>query len=123
MSATTIQQMADRVAQLMEERLRVKGRTLSDKLERGGQMLPRVVRAEARSLATFAEMAQNPKLLLQIDETRVAAAYDVCVRHLGGINAWGRSRGILRGFVTSLLGNLLLLAALITAILAWRGYL
>lgn len=123
MSAATIQQMADRVAALMEERLRVRGRTLSDKLARGGRLLPRAVRAEARSLATFAEMAQNPKLLLQIDEARVAQAYDVCVRHLGGIDAWGRGRSMAMGILTSLVGNLMILALLVAAILVWRGFL
>ncbi len=36
MSAITIQQMADRVAQLMEQRLRIKGAGLAEKLSRGG---------------------------------------------------------------------------------------
>lgn len=83
MSAVTIQQMADRVAGMMEERLRIRGADLQAKLRKGGRRLPRKVRHAAESLAQAAERAQNPKLLVQIDMARVAADYDVCVTHLG----------------------------------------
>ncbi|NEX47061.1 hypothetical protein [Pseudotabrizicola algicola] len=87
MSAVTIQQMADRIAGLMEERLRIRGQGLSEKLRRGGRLLPRSVRAHARELADFAEKAKNPKLLVQIDQARVAACYDVCLRYLSARRA------------------------------------
>ncbi len=50
MGAATIQQMADRVAALLDEKLDVRGRTLGDRLRRGAGKLPRAVRAEARFL-------------------------------------------------------------------------
>ena len=43
-----MQQMADRVAELMEARLRVKGEGLTAKLKRGGRFLPRRVMAARR---------------------------------------------------------------------------
>ena len=85
MSAVTIQQMADRVAGLMEERLRVRGAGLTEKLRKGGRLLPRKVQAQAQILAQAATMAQNPKLLMQLDQGAVAQAYDVCVKHLGKV--------------------------------------
>ena len=82
MSAVTIQQMADRIAGLMEERLGIRGKGLSEKLRRGGRLLPRGVRAQAKDLADLAEKSKNPKLLVQIDQARVAACYATCLRHL-----------------------------------------
>ncbi|PJF09139.1 hypothetical protein [Pseudorhodobacter sp. MZDSW-24AT] len=82
MSAVTIQQMADRIAGLMEERLHIRGKGLSQKLRRGGRLLPRRVRLQAQELADMAQKAQNPKLLAQIDQARVATCYDTCLRHL-----------------------------------------
>ena len=67
MSAVTIQQMADRVAQLLEERLGLGGRGLSVKLKRAGRTLPKKVRDSGRVLAQAAQKGQNPKLLGQID--------------------------------------------------------
>ncbi|EEW26091.1 hypothetical protein [Rhodobacter ferrooxidans] len=121
MGAVTIQQMADRVAGLMEERLGVKGTGLAEKLARGGRGLPRKVRNAAEDLAKFAEMAQNPRLLLQVDEAAVAEAYDICVRHLGGLAVAGRGLA-LAGLLPSVLGSLLVLAALVIGLLAWRGF-
>ncbi|MDT8854267.1 hypothetical protein RNZ50_04280 [Paracoccaceae bacterium Fryx2] len=119
MGAVTIQQMADRVSALMEERLRVKGRGLGEKVRRGGRLLPRRVRTAAEGLAQSAHMAQNPKLLLQIDEEQVAEAYDICVRHLGSVNRYG----VLLGMASSATASLMAVAALVIGVLLWRGFL
>ena len=52
MAGASIQQMADRVAQLMEERLRLRGTGLEEKLRRGGRLLPRRRSRSSRSCAT-----------------------------------------------------------------------
>ncbi|HEX9859406.1 MAG TPA: hypothetical protein VGA75_13685 [Paracoccaceae bacterium] len=123
MGAVTIQQMADRVAALMEERLAVRGRDLAEKLRRGGRRLPRGVRAAADTLATAAQMAQNPKLLLRVDEGQVAEAYDLCLKHLGAVNLRGRRIALLIGMARSIAISLLAVVALVVGVLKWRGYL
>lgn len=121
MSAVTIQQMADRVAGLMEDRLGVRGTGLSAKLRKGGRLLPRKVRAAAEELAAYAERAENPKLLVQIDIGRVAAAYDICVRHLSALQAGRQRMNMLVGMAGSVAFILLVVAGLTVAFLAWRG--
>lgn len=123
MGAVAIQQMADRVAALMEDRLKVQGRTLGQKLRRGGFHLPHKVRRQALVLARSADMARNPKLLLQIDEGRVAQAYDICIRHLNGVNVWNRRKGVMINLGASVAGSLLVVGVLLVALLVWRGYL
>ena len=122
MSAITLQQMADRVAELMEARLAVKGRGLTEKLRRGGSKLPRKIRRAAQDLATAAERAQNPKLFLQLDQSAIALAYDTCLRHLNGLQKWDRRRAMAEGWALSLVLSLAFLAALIVLVLTWRGY-
>ncbi|RGP39299.1 hypothetical protein D1012_01710 [Pseudotabrizicola alkalilacus] len=100
--------MADRVAGLMEERLGIRGNGLSEKLRRGRGALPRGVRAAARELADFAEKSKNPKLLVQIDQGRVAACYDICLRHLSAQRAGSAlMRSAARITATVVLGLLL----------------
>lgn len=123
MGAVTIQQMADRVSALMEERLRLRGSGLAEKLRKGGRLLPRRVRAQAQLLAEAAAMAQSPKLRVQIDESEVAEAYDICVRHLNGVNAGARFWNAARGTGISIAFALLGVGVLIFAVLIWRGYL
>lgn len=122
MSAVTIQQMADRVAGLMEERLQVRGAGLTEKLRKGGRLLPRRVRAQAQVLAQAAVLAQNPKLMMQLDHAALAQAYDVCVKHLGRLNAWDRRKGAILGVAASIAASVLVLGALLLVVLRWRGF-
>jgi hypothetical protein len=120
MSAAAIQQMADRVAGLMEERMGLGGRDLAAKLGRGGRLLPKKVRDGAQLLAVAAEKSKNPKLLGQIDMGEVADAYDACVRHLVTIDPSGRRKSYLSGVVGSVGFGVLALALAITLIwLLW----
>ena len=123
MGAGTIQQMANRVASLMDERLGVGGADLSAKLKKGGRLLPHKVRVAAGKLAKAADMAKNPKLLMQLDEGEVAEAYDLCVRHLGSIDRKERRIGALVGFLASVALGVLVLAVAVLVVLRWRGFL
>lgn len=121
MGAITVQQMADRVAALMQERLRVRGTGLREKLRRGGRRLPRRIRKEAEYLAEVAFLAQNPKVQMMLDDERTARAYDACVRHLQAIGRRGRVAGFLVDVAGSVAFQLLVVAALALAVARWRG--
>ncbi|WP_431300867.1 hypothetical protein [Tabrizicola sp. BL-A-41-H6] len=123
MSAVTIQQMADRVAQLMDERLAVGGRGLQAKLSRGARRLPRRVRDAAAALADAANKAHNPKLLRQIDQGQVSDAYDICVRHLTAIDPALRRRRIYASILSSAAFAVLSAVLLVVGFLLWRRYL
>jgi hypothetical protein len=123
MSAVAIQQMADRVAQLLEERLSLGGRDLDAKLQRGARMLPRRVRDGAELLAASAEKAKNPKLLGQIDMGAVTDAYDACVRHLMTVDPSGRRKDAWAGAIGFIGYGLVFLTIAIIAVLVWRGFL
>ena len=121
MSAITIQQMADRVAGLMEERLGVRGNGLSEKLRRGGRLLPRGVRAQAQELAALAQKAQNPKLLVQIDPARVATCYDSCLRHLSGQSPGSAALRALARIAATVVLGLMLVGALVLLVQRLQG--
>jgi hypothetical protein len=123
MNAVAIHQMADRVAQLLEERLALAGRDLAAKLAKGGRLLPKRVREGAELLAETSEKARNPKLLGQIDMSEVAEAYDVCVRHLMTVDPAGRRRETVAGMVGFVGYGILFLVIAIIAVLVWRGFL
>jgi hypothetical protein len=123
MSAVTIQQMAERIADLMEERLNVRGKGLTEKVRKAGRLLPRRVRLAAEQLSDAAERSKNPKLLLQINEASVAEAYDTCSKYLVKIDAGSRRMGMVLGMASSIVGLLVAVALIAAGVLYWRGYL
>lgn len=123
MSELSVQQMAERVSALMEDRLRVRGRDLPTKLRRGGRRLPRKLRREAALLAEAAAWARNPKLLPRLDRSRLARAHDALSRHLSRLGRGERRRAALHDIASSVVLSLLLVAALFLATLIWRGFL
>lgn len=122
MSAANLHQMAGRVAELFEARLNVGGKTLADKLRRGGRRLPRNVRREAAYLAQAAEQSRVPKLLVQIDHARTADAYDACLRYLKPIGAGERRRALAMQVLTGVGAAVFVTGAMVLLILIWRGF-
>ncbi len=122
MSKVSIQQMADRVSALLEQRLKVTGPTLEVRIKRTGSKLPRKIRDAAEALVQATQMADNPKLLMQIDYEAVAVAYDLCVRHLNSVNQAERRRGMLLDAAARIAFALLAVAVLVVVVLYWRGF-
>ncbi len=120
---TSIEQMADRVADLMEARLRVRGDGLSRKLKRGGRRLPKKVKTAAEVLALSAEAIQVPKLRSRVDPERAAIAYDICLRYLKPLGASARRSALVWGIGTSFAAIFTVTSGLVLAVLLWRGYL
>ena len=118
----SVQQMADRVAELMEARLRVKGEGLTAKLKRGGRFLPRRVMAAAEVLARANEQAQLPHLQMQLDPEKTANAYDVCVRYLKPLGGGARRKARIIGMASTFAAIVLVTAVLFLSVMVWRGF-
>ncbi len=121
MSAISIQQMSDRIAALMEEKLGARGAGLAAKLHSHGRQLPRKVRAAAQAVAEEAEKAQNPKRLLQVNHATLARNYDLCLHHLTRLKARSVWLGGTVAFAASVALSLFIVALLIAALARWRG--
>lgn len=121
MGQASVQQMANRVAELLEERLRLRGTGLRAKLRRGGRLLPRDIRKEAEYLADSAEAARDIKAYTMLDHRRIAAAYDRCLGYLNGLSGPRRLRAMVLAGLGRVTLNLVLLALLLLAFLYWRG--
>ena len=121
MSVVTVQQMAARVAALLEERLRVRGDTLEARLARAGRRLPRKVRDAGAALVQATMMIRNPKLMHQVDDETVALAYDICLRHLNTVDPAAARKGLILDIAARIAFALLVVAVLFVAVLYWRG--
>jgi hypothetical protein len=121
MSAVTVQQMSQRVAALLEERLLARGSGLEAKLRYAARQLPRRVRQAAGRLALAEARSGVPKLLLLVDEGEVARDYDICVRHLTAINPLRGPMGAIVRVAASVAVGLLVLAVVAGGFFMSRG--
>ena len=116
-----LQAHADRLAHLLETRLDVRGSGLKAKLARVGRRMPRHLQAEAKLIVEALEQAEHPKLSRQVDHARLDRAFKAVERHLLGVDPWSRRKAVVLDWLAGNAFNLLLLAGLVIALLAWRG--
>ncbi len=111
------------ISKLFEQRLRVKGPTLSRQVDRAGRLVPRRLRAEARYLAEADLLAQNPKLYRMVDMAHARRAHDALTEWLRGVDPKASRRARMLDRLTLIAFNLLLLAVALVGVLVWRGIL
>lgn len=122
MGPAAIHAMTDRVAQLMEDKLAIRGKGLAAKLKRGGRLLPKQVRLAAQNLVRAADMANSPKLAMQVDNGQVTSAYDACMKHLSALPAASGWGGLALASLRSIAFAVLVVGAGVIGYLVWRGY-
>lgn len=122
MEQLTVRQLTARVFELLGEKLGARGDTLETRLSRIRRKLPRSVRSAVNDLVAAEKMAQDPKLVLQLDPEHTSSAYARCVTFLDGIDpieARSRKRYTMAASISA---QLLLVALACIAVLQWRGY-
>ena len=123
MTGDSVNKYADEVHSLIEERLRIKGRTLEKALARAGRLLPKWAHREGRYLVQATQLMEHPKLRLMVDEAKVLKARDMLVTHLRSIDSKERRTTRVLGVLGVISFNLILVFAALMAYLLWRGYL
>lgn len=122
MTAQTIEEMADKVSTLLAQRLRVSGPTLEIRVKRAKSRLPRPVRQAAADLVAAHQIAQIPKLRMQLDHDALGRAYTLCHSHLHGLNSAQRRRGAVLDAGARIAFAMLTVIVLWVSVLHWRGF-
>lgn len=113
---------ADKLAELLEARLDAGGTGLEAKLNRAGRRLPGHLRRELGYVVEAMRMAENPRLARQIDWARIDKACAAAKHHLRHVDPWERRKGIAINWLAGNAFNLLIVAGLTAAVIAWRGF-
>ncbi|MFP1643950.1 hypothetical protein [Pontitalea aquivivens] len=121
MDPMALQQMTDRVARLMEQRLGARGDGLQARLRARSRALPRKVRRAVAVLAEAEALAAAPKIARQLDPGQVRKAHDIAVHHLQPLGAGARLRATVLGIAASVVLALLVTGAGVLAVMVWRG--
>lgn len=105
----------------LHTRLGLRGRGLSARLGRAGRLLPRRLRRAGALIAEAERRMQHPGLARTVDHARLDAAFAEFDTYLKGIDPADRRKGRILGWLGAQVFNLLLAAALLIALLRWRG--
>jgi len=122
MTGDSVNKYADEVHRLIEERLRIKGRTLEKALARAGRLLPNWAQREGRYLARASDLMDHPKLRLMIDEAKIEKAHMSLVTHLKTIDPSERRKTRILGTLGVISFNLILVTIALISYLIWRGF-
>lgn len=110
-SAIIILQKSGRIAELLEDRVGVKGPSLEVRLARARHVLPREARAAADRIVKAERKAKGGGLV-EIDALRFDDDYRLCLRHLNELRPeavnHGLMIGLLQGGLTALMAGVLL---------------
>ncbi|GFE63487.1 hypothetical protein [Litoreibacter roseus] len=123
MDPTTVNQLAQRIFELLGERLGARGSTLEKRVRHAGRLLPRRVRQAAKTLVDAEKMAQNQTLAMRLDPQQISGAYDRCIDYLDNIDPAARRSQARFNMAATLAFQVLAVGLLLAIVLRWRGYL
>ncbi|MFY0692048.1 MAG: hypothetical protein JXR14_09040 [Paracoccaceae bacterium] len=122
MDQITVNQLAARISELLQERVGAKGNTLKARIGSAGSQLPRKVRRAALDLVKAQEIAADAGLALKLDAQKVTGDYSTCLEFLTKLNPGEiRTKRRLRTS-TLVVIQLTLIVLALSAFLGWRGY-
>ena len=122
MEPIVINQLADRVAGLLSEKLGAKGGDLERRLAHSRRELPLRVRRSGQTLVAAQKMGANPKLAMRIDGEDVSNSYAAISRYLVGIDAAAVRSRKRYNMMAAVATQFLMVVGLLAAVLMWRGF-
>jgi hypothetical protein len=122
-TAEYLDQRSDQLAQLIGERLGVRGKGLEAKLRHAGRLLPGWARREAARYVEAKQRMGHPRLMQQTDETALEAGYSRVEKWLKSVDPAERRKTRILGFLATNALNLLIITAAFIAWLVWSGHL
>lgn len=119
-------EISERISAIKAELRRafgIKANTLEKALRKAGRLLPAHLHERAQALIEAQKFGGNPKLLRFVDGEELTKASDEIIAFLKGVDPKERRVGALLDFLTGSATTVLITAALVLAVLIWKGYL
>lgn len=115
-------QIVDEISALLDDKLRVRGKTLAAQVRKAGRRLPRAVRRDATFIVQSMALTDNPKLARMVDHKKLQRARANIVRHLEGVNLSEQRRTAALNMVASIAFVILFTGILVLFVLVQRGF-
>jgi len=116
-----INQKAEALKSAVKAKYGVRGKTLAARLGKAGRLLPKRVHHEGLVIQEAMDKMHHPRLAATVDPMRLEAAFLHITNHLDGVDPNDRRKGKVLGWLGGQVFNLILIAALLVALMWWRG--
>ncbi|WP_170473094.1 hypothetical protein [Ruegeria arenilitoris] len=107
---------------LLQKKLGLRDKTLSESVKRAKRRLPRRVYKQALVLANAEKLAEHPRLRLILDTPALEKASEEVQEHLNAINLADRRWGWFLSYLGSVALGFLVLSVAVLVVLNWRGF-
>ncbi|MZR12621.1 hypothetical protein GQE99_06255 [Maritimibacter sp. DP07] len=116
-----LQDRAETLARLMEERLDIRGPDLAAKTRRARRRVPRWLRRELMALVQALEYSRHPKFAARIDHARIETGARRAQNWLEQVDATDRRKSLVIHWLAGNAFNVLVVIGLAVGVMAWRG--
>ena len=121
MTQEELAQKAAHLNDLLEEKLGLRKGPLAQRAARAGRRLPAYVRQALAKVAQAQALMAHPKLARQVDMAQLQRSYAQACAHLHAIDPGARRKTAALRLTAGVAFNILAVAALVLALLRWRG--
>ena len=118
----SLQQMVDEISAALEEKLRVRGKSLEAQLRKAGRRLPRRVREDATYLRRCVALMENPKLAKMVDLAKAQKAHRNVMAHLTTVDLAKERADAALSMLGSIAFALLFTGVMVLVVLWARGF-
>ena len=118
----TLQQMVEDIREGLEDKLRVRGKSLDAQLRKAGRRLPKRVRNDATYLARGLTLVENPKLAKMFDQAKAVKAHRNVMAHLETVDLGAQRRDAALSLLGSIAFALLFTGIMVLFVLWQRGF-
>ena len=120
-SASIVERKAQRVSELMQDRLGLRGRTLMRQAQRGARVMDRDLRAAALRLGKLDDLARRSKQVVAVDEYQMDQDYRLLIRKLEMMPPGAHRTDLFRAMLQSVLTSALAFILLAIGVMVWMS--
>ncbi len=121
MTEEMLQKQADQISKLLDQKLRVRGRSLQIQLNKAGRRLPKRIRADVARIIEAQDIVAHPKFAHRVDFKAATLGGDRVIAHLDTINRWERFKDRWLGILGAISAALIVTFILVVYVLVQRG--
>lgn len=121
MNDETLQKQADEIGLLLEQKMRIRGRSFATQVRKVDRRMPKKLRADLARIVETLETGSHPKFAHRVDYSAASQGADRVIAHLGQIDRWEMFKDRWLSILGAVSAALIVTFILVVWVLVQRG--